>query len=229
MQQEARGATSPASRAAGPPRGQHPGPTGGSRQTASRSGSAASTRSTPSRCTSSPARCSASSARTAPARPRCSTSSAASSRPTRAHCAGGASELKGLKPHQLPGLGIARTLQGVGLFPRMTVLENVMAGATARAKAGFVARCSACRAATRTRRGCATRAMADAGRARRRAVRRSLPGEPALPGAEARRAGAGAGRRARPAHARRAGRRPGPTTMDELGDTDPPPVRRGWP
>jgi len=43
-----------------------------------------------------------------------------------------------LRPHQLAGMGIARTLQGVGLFPHMTVLENVMAGETARAKAGFL-------------------------------------------------------------------------------------------
>ena len=45
--------------------------------------------------------------------------------------------LEGLKPHKLAGLGISRTLQGVGLFAGMTVLENVMAGATSRAKAGF--------------------------------------------------------------------------------------------
>ena len=43
-----------------------------------------------------------------------------------------------LRPHQLAGMGIARTLQGVGLFPHMTVLENVMTGETARAKAGFL-------------------------------------------------------------------------------------------
>ena len=46
-------------------------------------------------------------------------------------------QLRGLRPHQLAGMGISRTLQGVGLFPHMTVLENVMAGETARAKAGF--------------------------------------------------------------------------------------------
>ena len=34
-----------------------------------------------------------------------------------------------VRPHLLAGLGIARTLQGVGLFPRMTVCENVMIGA----------------------------------------------------------------------------------------------------
>jgi len=32
-------------------------------------------------------------------------------------------------PDRLAGAGIARTLQGVGLFPRLTVLENVMVGA----------------------------------------------------------------------------------------------------
>jgi branched-chain amino acid transport system ATP-binding protein len=45
--------------------------------------------------------------------------------------------VQGLKPHKLAGMGIARTLQGVGLFTYMTVLENVMAGAGVRAKAGF--------------------------------------------------------------------------------------------
>jgi branched-chain amino acid transport system ATP-binding protein len=34
-----------------------------------------------------------------------------------------------ISPDRLAGLGIARTLQGVGLFPRMTALENVMVGA----------------------------------------------------------------------------------------------------
>jgi branched-chain amino acid transport system ATP-binding protein len=33
------------------------------------------------------------------------------------------------RPDRLPYLGIARTLQGVGLFSQLTVLENVMAGA----------------------------------------------------------------------------------------------------
>jgi len=34
-----------------------------------------------------------------------------------------------LRPDRLASLGIARTLQGVGLFPHLTVLENVMVGA----------------------------------------------------------------------------------------------------
>ncbi len=42
------------------------------------------------------------------------------------------------KPHQLIDLGISRTLQGVGLFPELTVLENVMIGATKIAKSGLI-------------------------------------------------------------------------------------------
>lgn len=39
---------------------------------------------------------------------------------------------------QLAKLGIARTLQGVGLFPDLTVLENVMIGAQRFAKTGLI-------------------------------------------------------------------------------------------
>jgi branched-chain amino acid transport system ATP-binding protein len=42
-----------------------------------------------------------------------------------------------VRPHQLAGLGVARTLQGVGLYGGLTALENVMVGATSQAKAGF--------------------------------------------------------------------------------------------
>jgi branched-chain amino acid transport system ATP-binding protein len=42
-----------------------------------------------------------------------------------------------VRPHQLASLGVARTLQGVGLYGGLTALENVMIGATCRAKAGF--------------------------------------------------------------------------------------------
>jgi branched-chain amino acid transport system ATP-binding protein len=37
--------------------------------------------------------------------------------------------LTGIHPDRLANLAIARTLQGVGLFPQLTVLENVMLGA----------------------------------------------------------------------------------------------------
>jgi branched-chain amino acid transport system ATP-binding protein len=46
-------------------------------------------------------------------------------------------ELAGLRPHRLAGLGIARTLQGVGLFRGLSAVENVMVGATGSARAGF--------------------------------------------------------------------------------------------
>lgn len=42
------------------------------------------------------------------------------------------------KPHQLSDLGIARTLQGVGLFPDLTCLENVMVALDRRARAGIL-------------------------------------------------------------------------------------------
>jgi branched-chain amino acid transport system ATP-binding protein len=42
-----------------------------------------------------------------------------------------------IRPHQLAGLGIARTLQGLGLFPHLSCLENVMVGAQRHARAGF--------------------------------------------------------------------------------------------
>ena len=40
-------------------------------------------------------------------------------------------------PHQLARLGIARTLQGLGLFPNLSVLDNVTAGAGRHARTGF--------------------------------------------------------------------------------------------
>jgi branched-chain amino acid transport system ATP-binding protein len=46
-------------------------------------------------------------------------------------------ELTGVRAHRLADLGIARTLQGVGLFRGLTVAENVMVGATHAARAGF--------------------------------------------------------------------------------------------
>jgi branched-chain amino acid transport system ATP-binding protein len=42
------------------------------------------------------------------------------------------------KPHELAGYGIARTLQGVGLFSGLSVVENVMMGADIHRKSNFI-------------------------------------------------------------------------------------------
>jgi branched-chain amino acid transport system ATP-binding protein len=47
--------------------------------------------------------------------------------------------LSGLAPYRVAARGISRTFQATRLFPRMTVLENVMVGMHARARHGFLA------------------------------------------------------------------------------------------
>jgi len=47
--------------------------------------------------------------------------------------------LRGVRPHRLSAMGIARTLQGVGLFASMTVRENVMAAWVEQPVGGIVA------------------------------------------------------------------------------------------
>lgn len=46
--------------------------------------------------------------------------------------------LNGLKPHQIAAAGITRTFQNLQLFGKMSVLENVMAGAYLKGKTGFL-------------------------------------------------------------------------------------------
>lgn len=46
--------------------------------------------------------------------------------------------LKGMKPNQISGLGIARTFQNLQLFGQMTVLENVMVGAHNKGQIGML-------------------------------------------------------------------------------------------
>lgn len=47
-------------------------------------------------------------------------------------------ETKHMKPHEVTGIGIARTFQNVRLFREMTVLENVMAGVHCRTSSGVI-------------------------------------------------------------------------------------------
>ncbi|HVT65904.1 MAG TPA: ABC transporter ATP-binding protein [Mycobacteriales bacterium] len=58
-------------------------------------------------------------------------------RPTQGELRWRGEPLRRHKSHQLAGLGIARTLQGLGLFPHLTVLENVLVGADRHARARF--------------------------------------------------------------------------------------------
>ena len=48
-------------------------------------------------------------------------------------------ELRGLPPHKITALGLARTFQNIRLFSKMTVLENVMMGLHCRTKSGIMA------------------------------------------------------------------------------------------
>ena len=116
-------------------------------------------------------------------------------------------DVTGLRPHELPGLGMARTLQGLDLFDRVTVLENVMVGADRHARTGFLGSLLALPRASREERELRDRARRP-GHRRRRGVRRPLPAQPPVRRPEARRAGPGAGRGAVPAAARRARQRP---------------------
>jgi len=47
--------------------------------------------------------------------------------------------LLGLPSHRIAALGVGRTFQNLALFPRMTVLENVMIGVHSRTRSGFLA------------------------------------------------------------------------------------------
>ena len=65
------------------------------------------------------------------------------------------------QPRQLASLGIARTLQGLGLFPHLTVLENVMVGATRHGRSGFLAAMFASPTSDRDERQLRDRALAE--------------------------------------------------------------------
>jgi branched-chain amino acid transport system ATP-binding protein len=58
-------------------------------------------------------------------------------RPTRGSVVFNGTVQEHVRPHRLAAHGVGRTLQGLGLFPGLTAEQNVVAGATTRARAGF--------------------------------------------------------------------------------------------
>lgn len=50
----------------------------------------------------------------------------------------GGQEISKKKPHQVPGLGIARTFQNIELFGGMTVLDNILSGCHDRIRTGLL-------------------------------------------------------------------------------------------
>ena len=82
-----------------------------------------------------------------------------------------------IRPHQLAGLGVGRTLQGVGLFGGLTALENVMVGATPAARSGFASALFALPRAGRAERKLADLARQALDRAGAGHIADSRPGE----------------------------------------------------
>src|SRR5665213_3561908 len=60
-------------------------------------------------------------------------------KPSKGHVHYPTAKKSNLRPNRLVHAGVARTLQGVGLFPHCSVLENVMAGGYLRPSGGFFA------------------------------------------------------------------------------------------
>jgi branched-chain amino acid transport system ATP-binding protein len=88
----------------------------------------------------------------------------------------GGAGLGAIRPHRLASLGIARTLQGVGLFPRLTVLENVMVGAERFRAAGVTSALLGLPRSDRDERALQDRALAALGRLGCDEIADRLPG-----------------------------------------------------
>ncbi|HEY2439528.1 MAG TPA: ABC transporter ATP-binding protein [Solirubrobacteraceae bacterium] len=82
-----------------------------------------------------------------------------------------------MRPHRLASLGIARTLQGVGLFAQLSVAENVMAGAERFRRTGVAGALLALPRADRDERALRERALAALERLGCADVAGRLPGE----------------------------------------------------
>ncbi len=81
-----------------------------------------------------------------------------------------------LGPSQLAKAGIARTLQGVGLFDHLTVVENVMAGAQSRPGGGFLAGLFGLPVSSRRERALLGEAMTELDRLGISSFAKALPG-----------------------------------------------------
>src|SRR6202023_3234571 len=81
-----------------------------------------------------------------------------------------------VRPHRLARLGVARTLQGGGLYGGLTAIENVMVGATCRAAAGFWSALLSLPRATRDERKLREEAMAALDRVGAARVAQARPG-----------------------------------------------------
>jgi branched-chain amino acid transport system ATP-binding protein len=82
-------------------------------------------------------------------------------RPNSGHLSWQGRTLRRHQPRQLASLGIARTLQGLGLFPHLTVLENVLVGATRHSRSGVAAAMLASPTSDRDERSLRERAVAQ--------------------------------------------------------------------
>jgi branched-chain amino acid transport system ATP-binding protein len=89
----------------------------------------------------------------------------------------GGTQRRGIRPHQLAALGVARTLQGVGLFSQMTVLDNVMVGAVSLSTSGFWPALLSLPGSARDERRLAEAARVALDRVGAGAVADALPGE----------------------------------------------------
>ena len=100
-------------------------------------------------------------------------------RPTVGTVTFGGTSFTKVKPHRLARAGIARTLQGVGLFPGMSVLDNVVGGAQSRARTDFASAALGLPNSARAERRLAAEAMVHLDRLGIGGFAGSLPG--ALP------------------------------------------------
>ena len=123
-------------------------------------------------------------------------------RPESGTIAFGSREITGVRPHRLAGLGIARTLQGVGLFRGLSVVENVMIGATPSGRAGFWSGLFGLPRSDRDERRLRKQAMAALNRRGRRRPGRQHARDPGVRPAQTGRAGPCPGRPAAAAAAR---------------------------